>query len=119
MVRPAASCVLTLVDAEVLQGWLRKTSLPQSLALGVWNLLRLAGGQSPKEISAQLQASAPVVFNRRKRYQEAGLEGQLFDAPEITCRQSTLPARPTCSSSACSGCGMRCWSKRLTWLRHE
>ena len=80
MARPAAPFVLTLADAEILQGWLRMTSLPQSLAQRARILLRLADGQSPKEISEQLQVSAPVVFKWRKRYQEAGLEG-LNDLP--------------------------------------
>lgn len=40
----------------------------------------LASGLSPKEISEQLQISAPAVFKWRKRYQETGLGG-LNDLP--------------------------------------
>ena len=80
MARSAAPFVLTLADTEILQGWLRMTSLPQSLAQRARILLRLADGQTPKAISEQLHISAPVVFKWRKRYQEAGLEG-LKDLP--------------------------------------
>ncbi len=80
MARPAAPFVLTLADAETLQGWLRMTSLPQSLAQRARILLRLADGQTPKVISEQLRICAPVVFKWRKRYQEAGLDG-LNDLP--------------------------------------
>ncbi|MCY1533294.1 Homeodomain-like domain protein [compost metagenome] len=75
MTRPTISLVLTLTDAEILQGWLRMTSLPQSRVQRARILLRLADGHSPKEISEQLQISAPVVCKWRRRYQEAGLEG--------------------------------------------
>jgi len=40
----------------------------------------LADGLTPKDVSHQLQISAPVVFKWRKRYLEAGLEG-LNDLP--------------------------------------
>lgn len=55
-------------------------SLPQSIGQRARILLLLASGLSPKEISEQLQISAPVVFKWRKRYQEAGLGG-LNDLP--------------------------------------
>ena len=38
------------------------------------NLLLLADGLTPKDVSHQPQVSAPVVFKRRKHYLEAGLE---------------------------------------------
>lgn len=67
-------------DAEVLQSWLRKGSLPQSIGRRARILLLLDSGLTPKEISERLQVSAPVVFKWRKRYQEAGHEG-LSDLP--------------------------------------
>ena len=62
-------------DAEVLQGWLRMGSLPQSIGQRARILLMWANGRTPKEICEQMQVSSPVVFKWRKRYQEAGLEG--------------------------------------------
>ena len=67
-------------DAEVLHGWLRTESLPQSIGQRARILLLLASGLSPREVGEQLQVSAPVVFKWRKRYQEDGLEG-LHDRP--------------------------------------
>ncbi|SED68714.1 Winged helix-turn helix [Pseudomonas anguilliseptica] len=75
MARPAAPFFLSPSDADMLQGWLRMGSLPQSIGQRARILLLLANGLTPKEISEQLQVSAPVVFKWRKRYQETGLEG--------------------------------------------
>lgn len=75
MPRPAASLLLSPSDAATLQGWLRVGSLPQSLGQRAKILLLLADGLTPKEVSEQLQVSAPIIFKWRKRYQEAGLEG--------------------------------------------
>ena len=55
-------------------------SLAQRLGQRAKILLLLADGLTPKDVSAQLQISAPVVFKWRKRYLEAGLEG-LNDLP--------------------------------------
>jgi len=62
MARPAAPFLLNPSDADVLQGWLRMGSLPQSIGQRARILLLLASGLSPKETSEQLQISAPVVF---------------------------------------------------------
>ena len=55
-------------------------SLAQRLGQRAKILLLLADGLTPKDVSLQLQISAPVVFKWRKRYLEAGLEG-LNDLP--------------------------------------
>lgn len=55
-------------------------SLAQRLGQRARILLLLADGLTPKDVSHQLQVSAPVVFKWRKRYLEAGLEG-LNDLP--------------------------------------
>ncbi|WP_256675717.1 IS630 family transposase [Pseudomonas sp. R5(2019)] len=55
-------------------------SLAQRLGQRAKILLLLADGLTPKDVSHQLQVSAPVVFKWRKRYLEAGLEG-LNDLP--------------------------------------
>src|SRR5690606_6996049 len=90
MAKPAASFVLTPSDHATLQGWLRMGSLEQRLGQRARILLLLADGFTPKDISHQLQVSAPVVFKWRKRYLEAGLEG-LSDLPRSgqPCKLST------------------------------
>ena len=55
-------------------------SLAQRLGQRAKILLLLADGLTPKDVSHQLQVSAPMVFKWRKRYLEAGLEG-LNDLP--------------------------------------
>jgi transposase-like protein len=80
MAKPAAPFVLTPSDHATLQGWSRMGSLAQRLGQRAKILLLLAEGFTPKDVSQQLQISAPVVFKWRKRYLEAGLEG-LNDLP--------------------------------------
>lgn len=80
MAKPAAPFVLAPSDQATLQGWSRMDSLAQRLGQRARILLLLADGFTPKDVSQQLQISAPVVFKWRKRYLEAGLEG-LNDLP--------------------------------------
>lgn len=80
MAKPAAPFVLTASDHATLQGWSQTGSLAQRLAQRAKTLLLLADGLRPKDVSNQLQISAPVLFKWRKRYLEAGLEG-LNDLP--------------------------------------
>jgi transposase len=80
MARPTSPFALTPSDRAILQGWLRMSTLEQSLALRARILLLLADGLTPKVISEQLQITPPTVFKWRKRYLEAGLEG-LSDLP--------------------------------------
>ena len=67
-------------DLIALQGWLRMSTLEQSLAQRARILLLLADGLTPKAVSEQLQVTPPTVFKWRKRYLEAGIEG-LSDMP--------------------------------------
>jgi transposase-like protein len=62
-------------DLIALQGWLRMSTLEQSLAQRARILLLLADGLTPKAVSEQLQVTPPTVFKWRKRYLEAGIEG--------------------------------------------
>lgn len=55
-------------------------SLAQRLGQRAKILLLLVDGLTPKDVSHQLQVSAPVLFKWRKRYLEAGLE-DLNDLP--------------------------------------
>lgn len=75
MARPAAIFHLNTHDTDTLQSWLNMGTLPQSLALRAKILLLLNNGLTPKQVSEQLDISAPAVFKWRKRYQEAGLDG--------------------------------------------
>ena len=66
---------LTPSDLIALQGWLRMSTLKQSLAQRARILPLLADGLTPKVVSEQLQVTPPMVFKWRKRYLEAGIEG--------------------------------------------
>ena len=78
--RPIPPFSLTPSDLIALQGWLRMSTLEQSLAQRARILLLLADGLTPKAVSEQLQISPPTVFKWRKRYLEVGIEG-LSDLP--------------------------------------
>ena len=80
MARPTFPFALTPSDLIALQGWLRMSTLEQSLAQRARILLLLADGLTPKAVSEQLQVTPPTVFKWRKRYLEAGIEG-LSDLP--------------------------------------
>ncbi|MGW8462131.1 IS630 family transposase [Pseudomonas sp. CLCA07] len=80
MARPTSPFALTPSDLIALQGWLRMSTLEQSLAQRACILLLLADGLTPKAVSEQLQVTPPTVFKWRKRYLEAGIEG-LSDLP--------------------------------------
>lgn len=80
MARPTSPFALMPSDLIALQGWLRMSTLEQSLAQRARILLLLADGLTPKAVSEQLQVTPPTVFKWRKRYLEAGIEG-LSDLP--------------------------------------
>lgn len=75
MARPAAVFHLNVADVDILQDWLNKGTLPQNIAVRSKILLLLNSGMTPKQVSEQLEVSAPIVFKWRKRYLEAGLDG--------------------------------------------
>lgn len=80
MARPTSPFALMPSDLIALQGWLRMSTLEQSLAQRARILLLLADGLTPKAVSERLQVTPPTVFKWRKRYLEAGIEG-LSDLP--------------------------------------
>lgn len=59
MAKPGAPFLLTPSDQATLQGWSRMGSLAQRLGLRAKILLLLADGLTPKDVSYQLQVSAP------------------------------------------------------------
>uniref|UniRef100_UPI0030DA904E helix-turn-helix domain-containing protein n=1 Tax=Pseudomonas sp. JAI120 TaxID=2723063 RepID=UPI0030DA904E len=75
MARPTSPFALMPYDLIALQGWLRMSTLEQSLAQRARILLLLANGLTPKAVSEQLQVTPPTVFKWRKRYLEAGIKG--------------------------------------------
>ena len=80
MPRPIAPFALQPADVVTLQGWLRMSTLEQSLAQRARILLLLNDGVTPIAICGQLQITTPTVFKWRKRYLETGIEG-LSDLP--------------------------------------
>lgn len=62
MARPAAVFRLNAVDIDTLQDWLNKGTLPQNIAVRSKILLLLNSGMTPKQVSEQLEVSAPIVF---------------------------------------------------------
>jgi DNA-binding NarL/FixJ family response regulator len=62
-------------DRAILQGWLRMSTLEQSLALRARILFLLADGLTPKVISEQLQITPPTVFKVAKTLSGGGPRG--------------------------------------------
>ena len=80
MPRPIAPFALQPADVLTLQGWLRMSTLEQSLAQRARILLLLNEGVTPIAICGQLLITTPTVFKWRKRYLESGIDG-LNDLP--------------------------------------
>ena len=73
---------LSVTDAQraVLEGWVRRRSTAQGLALRSRIVLECAEGYSIMEVSRRLGASADTVRTWRRRFLERGLDG-LSDEP--------------------------------------
>ena len=59
---PASPFDLTPSDLITLQGWMRMSTLGQTLVERARILLLLADGMTPKAVSEQLQITRPTVF---------------------------------------------------------
>ena len=72
---------LSAKERELLQGFARAESTPQKIALRLRIVLRSADGVANNRLAAELETSRPTVLRWRQRFEQAGLEGLLEDAP--------------------------------------
>lgn len=67
--------VLTDIERETLQGWVRRPKTAQALALRARIVLACADGMSNMDVSRQLRMSPPTVTKWRRRFVVDRLEG--------------------------------------------
>jgi transposase len=72
---------LSAKERELLQGFARAGSTPQKIALRIRIVLGSADGVANHRLAAKLGTSRPTVLRWRRRFEQAGLEGLLEDAP--------------------------------------
>lgn len=72
---------LSAKERELLQGFARARSTPQKIALRIRIVLGSADGVANHRLAAKLGTSRPTVLRWRQRFEQAGLEGLLEDAP--------------------------------------
>lgn len=72
---------LSAKERELLEGFARAGSTPQKIALRVHIILGSADGTANHRLAGELGTSRPTVLRWRRRFEQAGLEGLLEDAP--------------------------------------
>src|SRR5215469_11064162 len=72
---------LSKKEREVLKSFIRAGSTPQKIVLRLRIVLRAADGVANHRVASELRTSRPTVLRWRRRYEQAGLEGLLEDAP--------------------------------------
>src|SRR5712692_8737626 len=72
---------LSARERELLEGFARAGSTPQKIALRIRIILRSADGVANHRLAAELVTSRPTVLRWRQRFEQAGVEGLLEDAP--------------------------------------
>src|SRR5436189_6321181 len=77
----AKALPLSVGERELLEGFARAGSTPQKIALRMRIVLRSAEGVANHRLAAELGTSRPTVLRWRQRFEQAGLEGLLEDAP--------------------------------------
>lgn len=72
---------LSSKEREVLEGFARAGSTPQKIVLRIRIVLGSADGVANHALAAELRTSRPTVLRWRRRFEQAGVEGLLEDAP--------------------------------------
>jgi len=81
MWKPAEPIVLTPSQRRQLEQIARNPRTTQKVALRVAIILGAAEGVSNRELARRLGTTRPTVLLWRKRFEQAGVEGLLRDAP--------------------------------------
>jgi transposase len=68
-------------EREVLESFARAGSTPQKIVLRIRIALRSADGVANHALAAELRTSRPTVLRWRRRFEQAGVQGLLEDAP--------------------------------------
>lgn len=72
---------LSRKERELLEGFARAGNTPPKIALRIRIVLRSAEGVANHRLASELGTSRPTVLRWRQRFEQAGVEGLLEDAP--------------------------------------
>ena len=72
---------LSKKERELLESFARAGSTPQKIVLRLRIVLRSADGIANHRVAREFRTSRPTVLRWRRRFEQAGLEGLLQDAP--------------------------------------
>jgi len=72
---------LSRKERELLEGFAGAGNRPQKMALRIRIVLRSAEGVANHRLASELGTSRPTVLRWRQRFEQAGVEGLLEDAP--------------------------------------
>ena len=112
--RPAPELVLREGDLEVLESWLRATTVPAGLARRARIVLLAAQGMANSRIAQAVGVSVPTVVSWRRRYQAGGVR-RLEDAPR-SGRPGQVPRERVVAATLApppKRYGVTHWSSRL------
>ena len=84
---------LSARERELLEGFARAGSTPQKIGLRVRIVLRSADGVANHRLASELGTSRPTVLRWRQRFEQAGLEGLLEDAPRPGRKRRLTPEK--------------------------
>jgi transposase len=84
---------LSARERELLEGFARAGSTPQKIVLRIRIILRSADGVANHGVAAELVTSRPTVLRWRQRFEQAGLEGLLEDAPRPGRKRRLTPEK--------------------------
>ena len=84
---------LSAGERELLEGFARAGSTPQKIGLRIRIVLRSADGVANHRLALELGTSRPTVLRWRQRFEQAGLEGLLEDAPRPGRRRRLRPEK--------------------------
>ena len=80
-------------ERELLDGFARAGGTPQKIALRIRIVLRSADGVANHRLATELGTSRPTVLRWRQRFEQAGLEGLLEDAPRPGRKRRLTPEK--------------------------
>jgi transposase len=84
---------LSRKERDLLQAFARAGSTPQKIVLRIRIVLRSAEGVANHRVARELDTSRPTVLRWRRRFEQAGLEGLLADAPRSGRQRRLTPEK--------------------------
>lgn len=84
---------LSARERKLLERFARAGSTPQKIGLRVRIVLRSADGVANHRLASELGTSRPTALRWRQRFEQAGLEGLLEDAPRPGRKRRLTPEK--------------------------